>query len=160
MRRKVRLTESDLHRIVKRSVKKVLNEISDDTLHRAAQKAVDNWGYFSDYAKVPLKDLVHGRRKREQAWNLIDHAQDRMRTNDYEYDMNNKYVKKLFDFYDSLEWELGGTDFDNPHDVSDIGRFASEKLGIAHPICTEVFYDYLEQHPEIRGYDNEDDEEY
>lgn len=35
MKKRIRLTESNLHRIVNRSVKRVLNEISTDTLHKA-----------------------------------------------------------------------------------------------------------------------------
>ena len=34
----IKLTESDLHRIIKESVKKVINEIEDDTVARAAGK--------------------------------------------------------------------------------------------------------------------------
>ena len=39
----IRLTESDLHRIVKESVNKVLNEISIDTLKKAQDKAFDDY---------------------------------------------------------------------------------------------------------------------
>ena len=41
MKRITRLTESDLHRIVRESVKRVLNEVSTDTLHNAYQKSQD-----------------------------------------------------------------------------------------------------------------------
>ena len=43
MKRITRLTESDLHRIVKESVKRVLNEVSIDTLQRAQDKAFDEY---------------------------------------------------------------------------------------------------------------------
>ena len=39
----VKLTEGDLHRIIKESVNKVLNEISIDTLKRAEDKAFDDY---------------------------------------------------------------------------------------------------------------------
>ena len=41
MKKLVRLTESDLHKIVKESVNSVLNEVSIDTLQRAQDKAFD-----------------------------------------------------------------------------------------------------------------------
>ena len=43
MKRITRLTESDLHRIVKEPVKRVLNEVSIDTLQRAQDKAFDEY---------------------------------------------------------------------------------------------------------------------
>ena len=50
MKRKVRLTESDLHRIIKESVKNVLNELDWRTYQSAAQKAGTN-GDFNREAK-------------------------------------------------------------------------------------------------------------
>ena len=41
MKRTIRLAESDLRNIVKESVKRVLNEVSTDTLHNAYQKSQD-----------------------------------------------------------------------------------------------------------------------
>lgn len=43
----IRLTESDLHRIVKKSVNRVPNEINTDTAisaHKKAQSGLDNMG--------------------------------------------------------------------------------------------------------------------
>ena len=108
----IRLTENDLHRVIKESVRKILrensyghmgrriNEVSDDLAMRAAKKAFDKHGYFNDYQDLPSNELAYGRRKREQAYNLIDNALDRIRTNDYDVDKNNKYVKNLYEFYD------------------------------------------------------------
>ena len=39
MKNRIRITESDLHRIIKESVNRVLNEVSTDTLHNAYQKS-------------------------------------------------------------------------------------------------------------------------
>ena len=36
---RIRLTESQLHKVIKESVKRVLNEVSTDTLHNAYQKS-------------------------------------------------------------------------------------------------------------------------
>ena len=43
MKKIVKLTESDLHKIVKESVNRVLNEVSIDTLRRAQDKAFDEY---------------------------------------------------------------------------------------------------------------------
>lgn len=43
MKYRIRLNESDLHRIVKESVNRVLNEVSIDTLQRAQDKAFDEY---------------------------------------------------------------------------------------------------------------------
>ena len=40
MKQKIRLTESDLHRIIKESVKNILNEISYKTAHKASEEAL------------------------------------------------------------------------------------------------------------------------
>ena len=58
MRRKVRLTEGDLHRIVKESVGKVLNEISFKKLADASSAASDRESIFKDapgYPDVPMR---------------------------------------------------------------------------------------------------------
>ena len=67
----IRLTESDLHRIVKRSVNKVLNEISIDTAiaaHKAAQGDLD-WDEFDD------SDEKYKRER--QADTFANYAQDK-----------------------------------------------------------------------------------
>lgn len=41
MKRRIRLTESDLHRIVKEAVRRTITEITDDTIYSARQKSLD-----------------------------------------------------------------------------------------------------------------------
>lgn len=43
MKRRIRLTESDLHRIVKEAVRRTITEITDDTVNSAAFKSLDKW---------------------------------------------------------------------------------------------------------------------
>ena len=62
MKRKIRLTESDFHRIVKESVKRVLNEVSTDTLHKAYQKSKDLTNKLSNLSRDP-KDQRRFRQK-------------------------------------------------------------------------------------------------
>lgn len=63
-RTRIRLTESDLHRIIKESVKRVINEISDETVARAAGKS----GYIYDNVGYPGKPQEYKDRKRRQMW--------------------------------------------------------------------------------------------
>ena len=53
MKRITRLTESDLQRIVRESVKRVLNEVSTDTLHNAYQKSKDLTNKLPNLSRDP-----------------------------------------------------------------------------------------------------------
>ena len=58
MKRITRLTESDLHRIVRESVKRVLNEVSTDTLHNAYQKSQDLTKTLQAFLNISSKRSV------------------------------------------------------------------------------------------------------
>lgn len=68
MKKIVRLTEGDLHKIVKESVNRVLNEVSIDTLQRAQDKAFDEydsmWPDDEDYDE----DFVNKRKRQYDAF--------------------------------------------------------------------------------------------
>lgn len=76
-RTRIRLTESDLHRIIKESVKRVINEISDETVARAAGKA----GYLSDNGGYAGKPQEYRDRKNRQARYFHDEMDRRSREN-------------------------------------------------------------------------------
>ena len=73
MKQIIKLTESDLHKIVKESVNRVLNEVSIDTLRRTQDKAFDEydsmWPDDEDYDEAfankrkrqydAFKDRIH-----------------------------------------------------------------------------------------------------
>ena len=70
----IRLTESQLHRVIKESVKKALNEISVGTAisaHKKAQSDIDDyeWGDDNDYDKYL--------RRQRQADTFADYAQNK-----------------------------------------------------------------------------------
>jgi hypothetical protein len=75
MKRKVRLTESDLHNIIKESVNSILNEISLDIAKSAYYKAYDN----------ELDSLSKGEkvssRKQTQRKNLYNHLKNKSQEN-------------------------------------------------------------------------------
>lgn len=71
---RIRLTESQLHRVIKESVKKALNEISVGTAisaHKKAQSDIDDyeWGDDNDYDKYL--------RRQRQADTFADYAQNK-----------------------------------------------------------------------------------
>ena len=55
MRKLVRLTEGDLHRIVENSVRKALNEISTDTIGNTFQKS-QNMNYYGNPKKLKQRN--------------------------------------------------------------------------------------------------------
>lgn len=61
----IKLTESDLHRIVKESVNRVLNEVSADLADKAASKAYrisrEGYGKYKPHDEIPL-DSPHGKK--------------------------------------------------------------------------------------------------
>jgi len=65
MKTRIRLTESDLHRIVNKSVNRVLNEISADLADRAANKAYsigrEGFGKYEPSNEIPF-DSPHGKK--------------------------------------------------------------------------------------------------
>lgn len=76
-RTRIRLTESDLHRIIKESVKRVINEISDETVARAAGKA----GFLADNGGYAGKPQEYRDRKNRQARYFHDEMDRRSREN-------------------------------------------------------------------------------
>jgi len=137
-----------------------MNKISDELVMRAAKKAHDKYGNFNDYQDLPNDELFFGRRKRDQAWELVYCAESRIEDENGNIDLNNPYVKKIFDYYDSLDWSNNYHDLSNPHDVLDLSKYASEETGIASPICADVFYIYLEQNSWIEhNYEEEYEDE-
>ena len=62
----IRLTESDIHQIIKESVKQILNEISADLADKAASKAYsigrEGFGKYGSYYDGIPNDSYHGKK--------------------------------------------------------------------------------------------------
>lgn len=84
MKRRIRLTENDLHRIVKESVKKVLTEISADLAYRAANKAYrlgrEGYGKYNPTNEIPFNS-PHGK-KFLQGEKFLTYGQEKLGIND------------------------------------------------------------------------------
>lgn len=93
----IRLTESDLHRIVKESVKKIINEILDDPHDYAKVKGLSAAAY--EAANTPGADPKWAERKMRQS-NAI---KDRWRK------LSNEY-SKLEDNDSGVKWAMNGMD--------------------------------------------------
>lgn len=80
----IRLTEQDLHRIVKESVNRVLNEISANLADRAASKAYrigrEGYGKYEPNNEIPF-DSPHGK-KFLQGEKFLKYRDDKLGRND------------------------------------------------------------------------------
>lgn len=150
MRRRVRLTESDLHRIIKESVSKVLNELDWKTLANAEKKASErgNSSYWRDKGEDnPIGKAVDAR---ERAKRFGDAAKDAF-NRDYGYKRGRRYD----DGY--AEVSLGG-DFDATEEFSPHVIGYRDK-GYGNPTKYEYGRDrdtYKEMSPEEFFQGNED----
>jgi len=83
-RRQIRLTESDLHRIVTEAANKILNEVSAGLADRAASKAYqlarDGYGKYESPNEIPW-DSPHGR-KFKQAERFQSYVNDKFSDED------------------------------------------------------------------------------
>ena len=123
MKQRIRLTEGDLHRIIRRCVNEALNEISDKTVWNATHKSyntMDSRGNFPSF------------RKEVQYNNLADASWDRA------HKPNSESMKKLvkaieekfpyihdFDHYDY--WDCN----DLMHEISDTFKVPQEVASAA-----------------------------
>lgn len=104
-KQRIRLTESDLHRVIKESVKRVLNELSYKTLADAAAAAKDRESIFKDSEDYPYKPMRRTY-KDDGSLNVAQYARDSLRTIN-----QSKQPQKFKDAaYKSLSKELCGKD--------------------------------------------------
>ena len=92
MKQRIRLTESDLHRIVKESVDSVLNEISKDTVASAKNGAFKKWQALDTdpYAKSAERDAAY-----DQYKNFED---EYSRRKNYKTDSKGRMVRDEYGF--------------------------------------------------------------
>ena len=71
MKQRVRLTEGDLHRIVKESVRRIINELSDDTIDSArdaADKKVKKYSERYGEGSAPHRQAQQQRNNFSEKW--------------------------------------------------------------------------------------------
>ena len=145
MKKLVRLTESDLHRIVRESVNRVLNEISTDTLHNAYQKSQNltkNMPNLSDDPKV--------QRKFRQKQTFGDELGKRHRNEISAIDPDTAQGNWA-DFYDHPElrntkaYEMALDYVSNSGDIDVDNLWSLHKLGLEVEANTQIPSDIAEQ---------------
>ena len=155
MKRITRLTESDLHRIVKESVKRVLNEVSTDTLHNAYQKSQDltkKMPVLSDDPKVQRRfrqKHAFGDELGKRHSNEIS-AIDPDTTQGYEADFyehpelrNTKAYKMAYDYVSDFDWFINGDIDLDSWGVQDLASDVEANTQIPSSIASQAIVDYL-----------------
>ena len=155
MKRKIRLTENTLHRIIKESVKKVLNEVSTDTIHNAYQKSqrltdrlpnISNdpkvtrrWrqknAFGNELAKRHNNELskIDPMVKQGYNANFTDHPELR----------NTKAYKMAYEYIDDFDWFVNGDIDLDWWDVHDAASQAANETGIPISVFEQAIVDYL-----------------
>ena len=155
MKRITRLTESDLHRIVRESVKRVLNEVSTDTLHNAYQKSQDltkKLPNLSDNPKVQRRfrqKHAFGDELGKRHSNEIS-AIDPDTTQGYGADFyehpelrNTKAYKMAYDYVSDFDWFINGDIDLDMWGVQDLASDVEANTQIPSSIASQAIVDYL-----------------
>lgn len=152
---RIRLTESDLHRIVKESVKRVLNEVSTDTLHNAyqkSQKLTDKLPNLSDDPKVQRKfrqKHAFGNELEKRHSNEIsaidpDTAEGWGADFDEHPELRNtKAYKMAYNYVDDFDWFVNGDLHLSMWDADDLAYDVYSDTGIPQSIALQAIVDYL-----------------
>ena len=151
MKRITRLTESDLHRIVRESVKRVLNEVSTDTLHNAYQKSQDLTNKLPNLSRDP-KVQRKFRQKHAFGNELEKRHSNEISAIDPDYGgdfhnhpelSNTKAYKMAYDYIDDFDWFVNGDidlDWWGVHDLASDVELATQ---IPSSIALQAIIDYL-----------------
>ena len=151
MKRITRLTESDLHRIVRESVKRVLNEVSTDTLHNAYQKSKDLTNKLPNLSRDPK---VQRRFRQKHAFgNELEkrHSSEISAIdpqwggdfNEHPELRNTKAYKMAYDYIDDFDWFVNGDIDLDMWGVQDLASDVEANTQIPSNIASQAIVDYL-----------------
>ena len=155
MKRTIRLAESELHRIVKESVKRALNEVSTDTLHNAYQKSqgltmkLPNVTHDPKVQRKFRQKHAFGNELRKRHSNEIS-AIDPDTAQGYEADFhehpelrNTKAYKMAYDYIDDFDWFVNGDIDLDWWGVHDLASDVEADTQIPSSIASQAIVDYL-----------------
>ena len=151
MKRITRLTESDLHRIVRESVKRVLNEVSTDTLHNAYQKSKDLTNKWPNLSRDP-KVQRRFRQKHAFGNELEKRHNNEISAIDPDYGgdfhnhpelRNTKAYKMAYDYIDDFDWFVNGDIDLDWWGVHDLASDVELNTQIPQSIALQAIIDYL-----------------
>ena len=155
MKRRIRLTESDLHRIVRESVKRALNEVSTDTLHNAYQKSQALTFKLPNSSRDPkvqrkfrqkhaFGNELEKRHRQEisaidpdtaegYAADFVEHPELR----------NTKAYKMAYNYIDDFDWFVNGDIDLDWWGVHDLASDVESDTQIPSSIAAQAIIDYL-----------------
>lgn len=147
----IRLTESDLHRIVKESVKRVLNEVSTDTLHNAYQKSQDLTKKLPNLSRDPKvqrkfrQKHAFGNELEKRHSNEISAIDPQWGGdfNEHPELRNTKAYKMAYDYIDNFDWFVNGDLNLSIWDVHDLASDVELATQIPSSIVSQAIVDYL-----------------
>ena len=155
MKRRIRLTESDLHRIVKKSVNRVLNEVSTDTLHNAyqkSQKLTKRMPVLSDDPKIRRRfrqKHTFGDELAKRHSNEIS-AIDPDTTQGYGADFyehpelrNTKAYKMAYNYVSDFDWFVNGDIDLDTWSLHDLASDVEADTQIPSSIALQAIVDYM-----------------
>lgn len=148
---RIRLTESDLHRIVKESVKRVLNEVSTDTLHNAYQKSQDLTKKLPNLSRDP-KVQRKFRQKHAFGDELAKRHGNEISAIDPQWGgdfnehpelRNTKAYKMAYDYVSDFDWFINGDIDLDMWGVQDLASDVEANTQIPSNIASQAIVDYL-----------------
>ena len=151
MKRTIRLAESDLRNIVKESVKRVLNEVSTDTLHNAYQKSKDLTNKLPNLSRDP-KVQRRFRQKHAFGNELGKRHSNEISAIDPDYGgdfhnhpelRNTKAYKMAYDYVSNFDWFINGDLNLSIWDVDDLASDVEFNTQIPSSIASQAIVDYL-----------------
>ena len=155
MKRTIRLTESDLRNIVKESVKRVLNEVSTDTLHNAyqkSQKLTRKLPNLSDDPKVQRRFRQKhafgnelGKRHSDEISAIDPDTAEGWGADFDEHPelRNTKAYKMAYDYVSDFDWFINGDLNLSIWDVYDLASDVEVATQIPSSIASQAIVDYL-----------------
>lgn len=146
-RNKVRLTESQLHRVIKEAVNKIMIEYKNDFTHQYNDSVDDllSQGYDIATAKKKARDIAQQKGEHK---NYLRHYGDYNPTED---DLaTNRAISNFMDGKDAEWWQQGKNKIVPTHRTDDDGNEWNEDFVESYP-CTykpshEVFKKYMKKH--------------
>ena len=148
---RIRLTESQLHKLIKESVKRVLNEVSTDTLHNAYQKSQDltkKLPNLSDDPKVQRKfrqKHAFGNELEKRHSNEISAIDPQWGGdfNEHPELRNTKAYKMAYDYVSDFDWFVNGDIDLDWQSANDLAYDVYSDTQIPQSIALQAIIDYL-----------------
>ena len=136
MKKRIRLTESDLHRVIRESVKRVLRETSDQTVFNAQKKIGQ---MYDDYREGDLSDFSDRKDRQYDFFN--DEAERRINNGGDEIQSYMRRIGSDFDSGGELE-DAANANYFEKRDLIDA---IADDYGLSADVAEQLLNRYLAQ---------------